>query len=143
MPLLFMVVAALLVFIAVMVLLAIAAASEYGQLQRIRFDPGAKPFVLSLDDAFDPNHAVLWSTQVPALQLIASAGAAGVPYNRLYAAYQKTAEAFPELYDGSSFAQWLSCLQRANLITLASHRVKITSYGRDFLWYCLETAIPA
>jgi hypothetical protein len=143
MPLLFMVVAALLVFIAVMVLLAIAAVSEYGQLQRIRFDPGAKPFVLSLDDAFDPNHAVLWSTQVPELQLIASSGSAGVPYNRLYAAYRKTAASFPELYDGSSFAQWLSCLERSNLITLTSYRVKITSYGRDFLWYCLETAIPA
>jgi hypothetical protein len=143
MPLLFMVVAALLVFIAVMVLLAIAAVSENGQLQRIHFDPAAKPFVLSLEDAFDPNHALLWSTQVPALQLIASGGSAGVSYNRLYAAYQKTAASFPELYDGSSFAQWLSCLERSNLITLTSYRVKITSYGRDFLWYCLETAIPA
>ena len=143
MPLLLMVVAAVLVFVGILVLLAVAALSEYAQLRRIHFDPAARPFTLSVSEAFDPAHVILWSTQIPALQLIASGGSSGVDYRRILTAYEAAARVFPELYEGSSFAQWLFFLQRSELVTLTSYRVKITEYGRDFLHYCKQTAVAA
>ncbi len=144
MPVLMIALASVLVFIAVMVLLAMAALAEYGQMQRIRFDPAARPFSLSLTEAFDPEHAILWGTQIPALLLVSSAGGRGLAYNRLYHAYLEAARHYPELYEGSSFAQWLFFLEQNELVTLTSYRVRITGYGREFLKHCLaETAVAA
>ncbi len=144
MPVLMIALASVLVFIAIMVLLALAALAEYGQLQRIRFDPSAQPFSLVLTEAFDPEHAILWGTQVSALLLINSAGARGLAYNRLYHAYTETAQRYPELYEGSSFAQWLFFLEQNELVTLTSYRVRMTGYGREFLKHCLaEVAVAA
>jgi hypothetical protein len=143
MPLLFVLVASLLGFAAIMTLVAIAAASEYGQLQRLRHDPSAQPFTLSLCDAFDPEHVLLWSSQLEALRLIASGDKTGVEYQRLEAAYRGAAARFPELYEGSSFAQWLFFLQRSEVVVLTRSRVKITPYGRNLLQHCLETTVAA
>jgi hypothetical protein len=66
-----------------------------------------------------------------------------VPYDRLYRAYQAAAASFPELYEGSSFAQWLLSLQRSELIALASYRVKITESGRSLLQHCMQATVAA
>jgi hypothetical protein len=141
--LLMVVVAAIVTFVLVMALLAIAVLAESGHLQRIGFDPEAQPFTLSLTEAFDPGHAMLWSTQIPALQVIAAAGTRGLRYHRLLAIYQRTAQKYPELYDGCCFAQWLFFLQSAELIVMGSYRVKITDHGRHFLQCVSELALAA
>lgn len=142
--LLIIVVAAVAIFVIVVVLLAIAALSEAGQLHRIRFDPTARPFTLTMTDAFDPEHMVLWSTQVPALKSIRAAGFRGMSYKDLQGIYDETARTYPELYDGSSFAQWLFFLRRTELVSLGTYRVRLTEYGTEFLHYCVsETAIAA
>lgn len=137
------IVAAIAAFVVVMALLAVALVAERGQLRRIRYDPEARPFTLSLTEAFDPDHAILWSTQVPALQLIGNAGPRGVTYHRLFCCYERTAQRYPELYDGCSFAQWLSFLQGAELITVSTYRVRITRTGRCFLECVAEVAMAA
>ena len=135
---------AVLAFVAVMILLAVAAVSEYGQWQRIRFDASAQPFMLSLNEAFDPDHALLWSTQIPALRVIHQAGGRGVKYAELLRAYHQAMRTFPELYEGSSFAQWLLFLHRSELIVLTTYRVKLTAFGRDLLEYCpVEASMQA
>jgi len=135
---------AILAFLTVMLLLAVAAVSEYGQLQRIRFDPSAQPFTLNLNDAFDPDQSPLWSTQIPALRMIYQAGGRGVKYAELLRVYQQAMQSYPELYEGSSFAQWLFFLYRSELVVLTTYRVKLTAYGRDFLEYCsIEESMPA
>jgi hypothetical protein len=143
MPLLFLIVASLLVFLAVMILMAVAAASERGQLRRIQFDPLAQPFALRLSEAFDSEQAMLWTTQIDALRLIASGGMDGVPYDCVYRAYQKTARTFPELYEGCGFAQWLFFLERSELVILTGSCVRITACGREFLNYCPQTSMTA
>jgi hypothetical protein len=143
MPLLFLIVVSVLVFLAIIILMAIAAASERAQLRRIHFDPAAQPFALPLSKAFHAEQAPLWSTQIDALQLIASAGMDGLEYDRVYREYQKTARAFPELYEGCGFAQWLFFLQRLELVALTSYRIKITAYGREFLNYCVQVSMAA
>lgn len=135
--LLIVIVSAVIFFVLVLALLAIAAIAEYGQMQRIRFDPAARPFTLSLLEPADPAHALLWSTQVPALQLLRDAGAHGLKYEEAYGAYGRAARKYPELYEGSSFAQWLLFLEKHELISLAWSRVKLTGHGQQFLEQCV------
>ncbi len=137
MPVLIVAILSLLVFVAVMVVLFFAALAENRQMRRIHFDPSACPFTLSLSDAFDPDHAVLWTTQIPVLELINAAGARGISYERIFRLYAAAARSYPELYDGSSFAEWLLFLQQSDLIAMGSHRVKITGHGREFLRCCV------
>ena len=143
MLILFVVALSLLALGAVMSLLAIAAGLERGQLRRLRHDSGAQPFMLSLCDAFDPEHAILWSSQLTALRLIASGDKRGVKYSCVYSVYQAAARHYPELYDGSSFAQWLLFLERSELIALTRFRVKITEHGRKLLQQCLQPTVAA
>jgi len=124
---------AVLAFVAVMILLAVAAVSEYGQWQRIRFDASAQPFMLSLNEAFDPDHALLWSTQIPALRTIHQAGSRGVKYAELLRTYQQAMRTFPELYEGSSFP--VAALpapvgvDRADHLSGEAHRVRARLAG--------------
>ena len=141
MVLLFLTVAALVVFLAVLSLLTIAWISEHGQLQRIGFDPAAGPFPLSVSDAFDAEHVWLWHTQVDALRLLAAGGKRGVTFDRVYRAYQTAAVNFPELYEGSSFAQWLFFLQRSELVRLTGYRVILTDSGKSLLQHCMQAKV--
>ena len=143
MPILFIVVASVVLFLAVLALMAVAAFSEGGQLHRIRFDPSARPFPLAFGEAYDVRDAVLWRTQAAALQRLELAGPGGMEYRRLFREYQREAANFPEIYEGSSFAQWLLFLQRSGLVGLGSRRVSITPHGREFLHYCLEVSSAA
>ena len=143
MPLLFLVVICVALFLGVVALLAFAAATERRQLRQLRSDPAARAFPLEFNQAFDPQHAILWSTQIPSLRLIESGGSTGIEYKRLAGEYQRTAASFPELYEGSSFAQWLVFLHRSGLVDLGSRRVILTPYGREFLHYCVEMASAA
>jgi hypothetical protein len=131
------IVSAVVFFMLVLGLLAGAAVSEYAQLRRIRFDPQARPFTLTLQKNFDPEHALLWATQVPALQMLSAAGHRGLKYECLYRTFQKAARRYPELYDGSSFAQWLLFLERQALITMSWSRVRLTEHGMEFLQHCV------
>lgn len=131
------VVAPLLVFPALMILLALAAGTEHTFLRRIHFDPEARPFWLTVEAAFDSQHAQLWSTQLPGLRCLAAAGPRGMSYHDLFTlAYQSAAQHYPELYEGTSFAQWLWSLEQAGLITLRANRAVLTPLGHNFLRYC-------
>lgn len=122
------------VIFVVMAIFAIAHVVEWRQLQKIKAQPAGRPFcVLSLEQAFEADHAVLWDTQVPALQLICSAGSKGVPIQRLYACYVETTRHFPELYEGSNFGEWLAFLEESQLVARNEYRVAITSQGRRLL----------
>jgi hypothetical protein len=124
------------VFVGVSLILTILHYRERHVLERIRSEPAGVAFsTLSIALAFDPDHAILWETQVPALELISSAGPPGVHIRQLYAWFGVAAARYPELYEGSSFKQWLDFLEKAQLITFDASRVALTSKGREFLQY--------
>ena len=127
-------------FLGFSIFLTIAHALERRTIDRIRNEPDGLSFsAIAIELAFDPDHAILWDTQVPALQLINSAGPHGAHIRRLYAWYCRSAALYPELYEGSSFKQWLEFLERVQLITRNPYRVALTPEGRDFLRYRLTT----
>jgi hypothetical protein len=91
--------------------------------------------VLSITLAFDPDHALVWETQVPMLQLVSESGRHGISVTHLREAYLESACHYPEIYDGFTFEQWLEFLEDARLVTRTGKHVLVTSKGRDFLHY--------
>ncbi|HET8666343.1 MAG TPA: hypothetical protein VFM10_00085 [Terriglobales bacterium] len=144
MPVLILALVSLVIFIGTLILMGVANAAEERQLKRMSaLVPGAPFRVLSVCDAFESEYAILWETQVPALRLIASEGAKGVAIQRLHAFYERSSRRYPELYDGSSFQQWLGFLEQSELITATEHRVAITREGLEFLKYRVPTGVAA
>ncbi len=100
--------------------------------------PHARFDLLCIEDAFDPDRAVLWETQVPALELIAKAAGYGVSFDELKSEYDAAARLYPELYEGSSFHAWLEFLIAQDLIARKMGAVAITSDGRAFLEFRMK-----
>ncbi|HYL11988.1 MAG TPA: hypothetical protein VEV41_03080 [Terriglobales bacterium] len=97
---------------------------------------------LSVRDAFDPDHALIWDTQIPALQLIAAAGRKGVAVKHLRPHYVQSSIVYPELYEGSSFWLWIAFLEEAQLVTFDQGRVFLTSQGAHLVknWVGMEVS---
>jgi hypothetical protein len=111
------------------------------EVEEIEAEPAGNPFtVLSIALAFDPDHAIVWETQMPALQLIGEAGVRGIKLRRLYAWFHGSARRYPELYDGSTFPQWLDFLENAKLIVRSGGRIVLTAEGIQFMQYRIAAA---
>ncbi len=125
-----------LAFIAVLMGLIVAHILECQTREQLRDEAPGEPFsVLAVALAFDPDHALVWETQVPMLQLMARSGRQGASLRRLHLAYLASATHYPELYDGSTFQQWLQFLQQAGLIVFKDQRATLTNEGQEFLHY--------
>jgi len=101
---------------------------------------GDEPFTMvAVSQAFDPDYAILWDTQFPALHLVEQAGRHGLPLKCLLMWYADSTLRYPELYDGSSFGGWLEYLQREGLVKRKGRHIIITSEGQEFLHYRIAT----
>jgi hypothetical protein len=106
------------------------------ELESTTDEEDGQPFcALPVTLAFDPEYAIIWDTQLPAMELISAAGKRGVAKHDLLFRYCKDACRYPELYDGSSFKQWLHFLESAQLIACNQTRVVLTAEGREFLHF--------
>ncbi len=143
MPVLFLTVAAFIFFVLVLAALAVARVIEQREARHFSLRLPGRPFsALSVVHAFEEHSAVLWDTQIPALQVICSAGPKGVHFGRVRRVYAMSARRYPELYDGTSFEQWLRFLAEAELITFQEDRIAITAQGRQFLKYRVTPSRP-
>ncbi|MGC9225361.1 MAG: hypothetical protein ACP5E2_15725 [Terracidiphilus sp.] len=81
------------------------------------------------------DEELLWETQLPALALLSSAGTSGVSEARMTKLYNDFARIYPELYDGSTFMDWIDALQNAEVAVhcRAGDRIAITEKGRSIL----------
>ncbi|HEV8523174.1 MAG TPA: hypothetical protein VGQ71_01635 [Terriglobales bacterium] len=148
MPLLVMVLASLLMFLLISVVLAVANAKERRERRRVpgRLLSPPRPYrVLPLTLAFDPERAMIWETQVPALELICRSGSKGLALERLHGCYLVAARRSPELFEGCKFEQWLAFLEQERLIVSDGERATITPEGYQFVKYRVsrEAGIPA
>jgi hypothetical protein len=105
-----------------------------GQSKSVAEESENNPFLaFSLERVFDPDHAIIWDTQIPVLQLAASAGHEGLRVRKLYPYYARYCREYPELYEGSTFESWLDFLQCNQLIKIDGGRVLPQAKGREFL----------
>jgi len=139
MPLLILAIALFLGFFVVVALLRVASTGESQEICRHRIQTTetlTRPLaLLSITEAFDPVHAILWEAPIAALQVIDSAGSVGIPVARLRPIFVKAAACFPEVYDGCSFVQWLQFLEQNQLISWQAQSAVITHEAREFLKY--------
>jgi hypothetical protein len=140
MPVLLLAAASFLFFLVVVLLLCVANTLESRTLRRKRIPPRAKSLaLLPINEAFDPIYSVLWEAPIAALELIDSAGPAGIPAARSRRIYEGAAARFPEIYDGCSFLQWLQFLEETQLISWHAYKVVLTLGGQAFLRFRFVT----
>jgi hypothetical protein len=101
-----------------------------------------KPFLpcLSLEESLDPHHGELAAIQVRTLALIREAGHKGVYFNCLRPAYEELASHFPELYDGSTFEQWLRFYHSAHVVVITGANVRLGPQGLRLLQH--SSSVP-
>ncbi len=124
-----------LVFVAILACLFVAHTLESREIIRKRNVWTQRPVrLLSITQAFEPIYAPLWEAPVAALHLVSS-GKSGVPVNRLQPIFRHAAAAFPEIYDGCEFVQWLQFLESEDLVWWdpENNKVTITDKGKEFL----------
>ncbi len=139
MPVLFLTLAAFVFFILVLIALSVAQLAERKEERRLFLRIPGKPFtVICVAQAFEEDSAILWETQVPALQLIAQFGPKGIPVAKMRRFFVGTAKRYPELYEGVYFEQWVHFLEEAELVMIApDEKVAITPQGLEFLKFRL------
>jgi hypothetical protein len=133
MPVLIVAVAVVVVLVVAVAWVLVGYATRQRESEQIEARLVGQAFTaVEVGDAFDPEFAAIWETQLPALQLVSAAGAKGLAVERLYGFYLASAHAYPELYDGSSFYDWLEFLERSRLIGWRNDRIVLTHEGREF-----------
>jgi len=85
--------------------------------------------LFSIADAFDPERAILWEAQIPALERIGS----GISVPRFFESYSGSLRLYPELFEGTSLTAWLQFLRESALVEVAGSEVRLTEEGRVFL----------
>jgi hypothetical protein len=140
MPVLILAIASFLLFVAIVVLQAIAGTVESRAIRhKVKLASANPPALLSLAEAFDPIYSVLWEAPVAALTLIDSAGILGIPAGRLRSIYTEAADRFPEIYEGCSFAAWLQFLEDTRMISWNGTHLVFTPDGQAFLRFRFVT----
>ncbi len=140
MPVLILAIASFLLFVAIVVLLAIAGTVESLAIgHKVKLASANLQALLSIAEAFDPIYSVLWEAPVAALTLIDSAGIFGIPAGKLRSIYAEAAHRFPEIYDGCSFAAWLRFLEDTRMISWNGAHLVLTPDGQAFLRFRFVT----
>jgi len=98
-----------------------------------------QPFLLSISEAFDPIHSILWQAPIAALELIDSGSNSGIPVVKLRPIYDEAAHRFPEMYEGHGFVSWLQFLEKMRLISWNGSSVVLTPEGHAFLRFRFVT----
>lgn len=122
-------------------ILVLAAIALYlGFLFRIAFarlwqpPANAQTSVMGIHSLFppsvsDPDYAALWESQMPVLALLRSGGRKGVTLSQAKKLFEEMRHRYPELYDGSTFGDWLDWLQRAEVAHRQQDTIAITEKG--------------
>ena len=128
-------------FLAVVVFVLWLAADtlESRAVRHQRDVASAQPFLLSVSEAFDPIHSILWQAPIAALDLIDLGGKSGIPVTKLHPIYDEAMLCFPEIYEGCGFVSWLQFLEEMRLISRDGRNVVLTPEGHAFLRFRFVT----
>lgn len=124
-----------LTFTAILACLFVAHTLESCEVTRKRNVWTQRPVrLLSITQAFEPVYAPLWEAPVAALRVI-NASPSGIAANRLHPIFGRASRAFPEIYEGCEFLQWLQFLECEGLVwwDAETNKVAITEKGKEFL----------
>jgi len=125
--------------VGVFVVWLIADTRESRPVRHQRDVARVEPFLLSISEAFDPIHSILWQAPIAAFELIDGGGESGIPVTKFRPIYDEAARRFPEIYEGYGFASWLHVLEEMRLISWDGSNVVLTPEGHAFLRFRFVT----
>jgi hypothetical protein len=125
--------------VGVFVVWLIADTRESRSVPHQRDVASVEPFLLSISEAFDPIHSILWQAPIAAFELIDTGGESGIPITKLRPIYDEAARRFPEIYEGYGFVCWLQFLEEMRLISWDGSHVVLTPEGHAFLRFRFVT----
>jgi len=117
----------------------IADTRESRSIRHQRDVTSVEPFLLSISEAFDSIHSMLWQAPIAALELMDSGGNSGIPVVKLRPIYDEAARRFPEIHEGHCFVSWVQFLEQTRLISWDGSNVVLTPEGRAFLRFRFVT----
>jgi len=86
--------------------------------------------VLFETNDLDCDSLILWRAHLPVLRRLGSAGRCGVHIDDIQDLYCELSRCYPELYEGSSFQEWISALEGAEVLDrFGSSFVSLTEKG--------------
>jgi hypothetical protein len=86
-------------------------------------------------DISSPETALLWATQISALQFVSDREPRGVSYTPLKLIYLGLARTYPELHDGFTFHHWVGFYVRLGLFRFEDDAIHLTRGGYRLLEY--------
>ncbi len=122
-----------LVFLAIVALLSIASVLESGERRRRSAASRGLFPVLALTDPLDPSHVIVWQTQLAVLEEMSAAGPMGLAVKRLRPLFSQLARRYPELYEGTTFDEWIGFLEQERLARRSANTMWLTAEGHAML----------
>jgi hypothetical protein len=78
----------------------------------------------------DCDSLILWRAHLAVLRRLRSAGRRGLPIGDIHDLYCKLSRCYPELYEGSTFQDWMSALEGAEVVDrFGSSLISLTDKG--------------
>lgn len=136
MTLLFLAIASFLVVVAFVVWL-VADTLESRAVRHQRDVASVQPFLLSISEAFDPIHSILWQAAIAGANRLARQ--IGRSRNEVAPNLRRAAHRFREIDEGHGFLSWLQFLEDTRLISWDDRNVALTPVGHAFLRFRFET----
>ncbi|HVZ60166.1 MAG TPA: hypothetical protein VG892_05220 [Terriglobales bacterium] len=123
-------------FAGLVALLSVARSAAY-KVREARVAPEPFFFGMTYAQAFEDDYGLIWQTQVPALELIWSAGRRGLPMQSLKAWFHNAARLYPDLFEGHTFEEWVEFLHKSRVANSDNgERLHLTALGCNLLDYC-------
>lgn len=121
------------VFLAIVALLSIASVLESRERRR-RSAASRRLFpVLALTDPLDPSYVIVWQTQLAVLEQMSAASPMGLAVKRLHPLFSQLARRYPELYEGTTFDEWVGFLEQERLARRTANTMWLTAEGHALL----------
>jgi len=92
-------------------------------------DGGYSLATLFSAEDMDCDSIILWRAHLSVLRRLALAGQRGLPLCSMQDTYCELSAMYPELYEGCSPADWMSALEKAEVLSRTNEAVWITEKG--------------
>lgn len=132
---------AMMAFVFVLLMLSVAVACEERE-RRCLGSPAERMFCGMSRNPLDENARLVWATQLPVLEYLASYSAHGVLPDSLRPRYKAMARLYPALYEGHRFEEWLEFLENSWVVCSRHGKLQLATHGYSVLDQCRSSCGP-
>lgn len=124
---------AVMAFFFILLMMTVAGSCERREQQRLPWSQESMFCGLSPSPA-DENARLVWATQLPIMERLASSS--GILPEALRSGYAAMARRYPALYEGRRFEEWLEFLEKCQVVRYRGGRLQLAAHGQSVLDRC-------